>query len=72
MLALIIFALASGSYFIERYSALINIAVVFLLFGVIEMFAIFLASVSIIRQVRRLIGRQLIAIKAAHSELSAG
>jgi len=49
--------------FAERYSTLVNIGAIFLFFGLIETFSFFASSFAVVREVRRLIRRQLEALE---------
>ena len=71
-LGAIIFALLNDYRFgtVERYTAIFNIAAVFLFFGLVEMFAISIASLTLVRDARRLLTRHVSGLKAAYAELA--
>lgn len=69
----IAFAVVTGNLFnlADRYSALINVGAVLLFFGLIQIFSYFILSLSLIREIRRLIKAQLMALEAAKTEVAA-
>jgi hypothetical protein len=73
LLVVIATILLSGNRFelADRYSTLINIGSVFLFFGLVETFLFFIASLSLTREIRRLIRRQESALREAKAEFVA-
>lgn len=73
LLGAIVALLLSGGRFdlVERYSTLVNIAAVFLFFGLVETFSLFVAALSLMREIGRLIRQHIAALKQAEAEFIA-